>query len=147
MLSYIVRRLLWGGVLLLIISFITFVIFFTLPSADPALIRAGRNPTPELIASIRATLGFDQPIHVQYLKYMEKLLFHFDFGKSYENDVPVRDEIFDRLPATASLAAGAAVVWLVIGIAVGIVSAIRRRRLSDRLAMGGALLAISAPVY
>jgi peptide/nickel transport system permease protein len=145
--TYIIRRLLWGLVLLLIISFITFLIFYELPAADPAQLRAGRQPTPELLASIRETLGLDKPFFVQYWLYMKKLILHFDFGHSYQNNVEVREEIFDRVPATASLAAGAVVVWLFVGIAVGITSAIRRGKLSDRLAMGGALVAISAPVY
>jgi peptide/nickel transport system permease protein len=146
-LTYIIRRLLWGLVLLVIISFITFVIFYTLPASDPAQLRAGRQPTPELLASIRHTLGLDRSFIVQYWLYMKKLILHFDFGHSYQNNVEVKSEIFDRIPATASLAAGAVVVWLTIGISVGIISATRRGKLSDRLAMGGALVAISAPVY
>src|SRR5918997_5965342 len=112
MLTFIVRRLLWMGVLLLVISFLTYLIFYTLPSADPALLRAGRQPTPELIASIRETLGLDRPWYVQYAKYLERLVFHFDFGYSYQNNRAVKEEVFSRFPATASLALGGAVVWL-----------------------------------
>ena len=97
-------------VLLLVISFITFMIFYILPSADPAVLRAGRNPTPELVESIRKTLGLDKPWYVQYWKYLERLVFHFDFGYTYQNNVSVRSQIFDRLPATATLAFGAMVV-------------------------------------
>jgi peptide/nickel transport system permease protein len=147
MIPFIIRRLLWMVVLLLVISFLTFIIFFTLPAADPALLRAGRNPAPELVASIRETLGLDKPWYVQYLKYLERLVFHFDFGYSYQNNVSVKSQIFDRLPATAALAAGAAIVWLLAGIPVGIISAIKRGSWMDRAAMGGALVAISAPVY
>jgi len=147
MISYIIRRLLWSVVLLFVVSFITFVIFSLLPSADPALLRAGRQPTPELIAAIRANLGLDKPWYVQYWFYLRDLLFHFDFGYSYQNNIAVKTTIFNRLPATASLAFGAAVVWLLIGIPIGIISAIKRGTIIDRLAMGGALLAISAPVY
>ena len=147
MLAYIIRRLLWSVLLLLVISFLTFVMFFVLPSADPALLRAGRNPTPELIASINETLGLDKPWYIQYLKYLQNLIFHFDFGYSWQNNVAVRDSIFDRVPATAGLAAGGAVVWLLVGIPIGIISAIKRGTILDRVAMGGALLAISAPVY
>jgi len=78
---------------------------------------------------------------------MKDLVLHLDFGYSYQNDAPVRDEILDRLPATISLTAGAMVVWLAVGLPVGIISAIRRRKLADRVAMGAALVAISAPVY
>jgi peptide/nickel transport system permease protein len=147
MVTYIIRRLLWSVVLLVVVSFITFLMFVVLPSADPAILRAGRNPTPELVASIRETLGLDKPWYVQYGVYMRDLVLHFDFGYSYQNNVAVRETIFDRLPATASLALGGAVVWLMIGIPVGIISAIKRGTILDRAAMGGALLAISAPVY
>ncbi|MGZ6643349.1 MAG: ABC transporter permease [Solirubrobacteraceae bacterium] len=147
MLSFIVRRLLWMVVLLFVVSFITFIIFYTLPAADPALLRAGRQPTPELVATLRKTLGLDQPWYVQYGKYLQRLLFHFDFGYSYQNNVAVKTLIFDRLPATMALAAGGAVVWLLIGIPIGIISAIKRGTILDRAAMGGALIAISAPVY
>src|SRR5919197_3816089 len=78
---------------------------------------------------------------------MKRLVLHWDFGYSYQNNIAVKHQIFDRLPATISLTVGAAVVWLVIGISVGTISAIRRRTLIDRAAMGGALVGISAPVY
>ena len=147
MAAFVVRRLLWSALLLLIVSFITFVVFVMLPSSDPALLRAGRNPTPELVASIRETLGLDRPWYVQYGIYVKNLVLHFDFGYSYQNNVAVEETLFDRLPATISLAVGGALVWLVIGVAVGIASAIKRGTLLDRLTMGGALVAISAPAY
>jgi hypothetical protein len=109
-----------------VISFLTYVIFYTLPAADPAALRAGRQPTPELLASIRHTLGLDKPWYIQYLKYLERLVFHFDFGYSFQNNVSVKEQIFSRLPATAALAAGGAIVWLLVGIPVGIISAIKR---------------------
>lgn len=147
MLAFIIRRLLWMVVLLLVISFTTYIIFYTLPAADPAALRAGRQPTPELLASIRETLGLDKPWYVQYGKYLERLVFHFDFGFSYQNQISVKEQIFERLPVSATLAVGAAFVWLLIGIPIGIISAIKRGTWMDRLAMGGALVAISAPVY
>jgi peptide/nickel transport system permease protein len=147
MIAYIIRRLLWSVVLLFAVSLIAFLIFVLMPAADPAILRAGRNPSPEIIAAIREQLGLDKPWYVQYFYYLRDLILHFDFGYSYQNNVAVRDTIFDRLPATASLALGGAVVWLLIGIPIGIISAIKRGTLLDRLAMGGALLAISAPVY
>src|SRR3954452_433764 len=147
MVTYIIRRLLWSVLLLFVVSFITFVMFVLLPSADPALLRAGRNPSPEVVEAIRRNLGLDKPWYVQYGKYIWNLAAHFDFGYSYQNQVAVRTTIFDRLGATASLAIGGAVVWLLIGIPIGIISAIKRGTILDRLAMGGALLAISAPVY
>jgi peptide/nickel transport system permease protein len=145
--AFVVRRVLWSALLLLVISFITFVVFVVMPSADPALLRAGRNPSPELIASIRSTLGLDQPWYEQFAIYVKNVALHFDFGYSYQNNVPVRDALFDRVGATASLAVGGAVIWLLIGFAVGIASAIKRGTVLDRIAMGGALVAISAPAY
>jgi len=144
---YIVRRLLWMVVLLLLVSAVTFVIFYALPSADPAALRAGRQPNPELVKQIRHTLGLDKPIYVQYYRYMRDIVLHFDFGFSYQNNADVRQQITDRLPATISLTGGAVVVWLLMGIPVGILSAIKRRSLIDRLTMGITLVGISAPVY
>jgi peptide/nickel transport system permease protein len=126
---------------------VTFVIFYELPSADPALLRAGKQPTPELIASIRHQLGLDKSVPEQYWLYMKKLVLHFDFGYSFQDSQPVRKEILSRLPATISLTIGAVVVWLLVGLPIGVISAIRSRSFFDRVSMGGALLAISAPVY
>jgi peptide/nickel transport system permease protein len=78
---------------------------------------------------------------------MERLFLHFDFGYSYHYNIPVKQLIFERLPATVSLVLGAAVVWITVGVSVGIISAVKRGTLLDRAAMGTALVAISAPVY
>jgi peptide/nickel transport system permease protein len=146
LIKYIIRRLLWVIVLLLVVSFITFVVFYLFPAADPAALRAGRNPA--LIPQIRKSLGLDQPFYVQYWLYLKKLVFHLDFGTSYTNEgVSVKSQIFDRLPATASLVAGAAIIWLIGGIAIGTISAVKRHSIFDRLAMGASLVAISAPVF
>jgi peptide/nickel transport system permease protein len=145
--KYIIRRLLWVIVLLFAVSAITFLIFYLLPSADPAQLRAGRQPSPALIASIRHRLGLDRPLYVQYFDYMKALILRFNFGYSYQFNTPVRTMIFSRLPATISLAVGAAVVWLAVGIFIGTLSAVRRRSGFDRAAMGSALVAISAPQY
>jgi peptide/nickel transport system permease protein len=147
MVRYIIRRCLWVVVLLFLVSAVTFVIFYSLPSADPAALRAGRQPNPQLVETIRHNLGLDKPIYVQYWRYMKDVVLHFDFGYSYQNSAPVRQQIIDRLPATISLTAGAVVVWLAVAFPVGIISALKRRQLPDRIAMGAALVAISAPVY
>jgi peptide/nickel transport system permease protein len=147
MARYIARRVAWGAFLLLAVSALTFLIFDVFPSADPAALRAGRSATPELIAQIRQQLGLSKPLYDQYWIYLRGLVLHFDLGYSYQNDVSVRSQVFSRLPATISLTLGALFFWLLIGIPIGIVSAIRRRSLLDRASMGGALLAISAPVY
>jgi peptide/nickel transport system permease protein len=144
---YIIRRLLWVIVLLIVVSAVTFVVFYVLPSADPAVLRAGRSPNPALIASIRHNLGLDRPVYVQYWLYMKNVILHFNFGYSYQFSQPVRTMILERLPATISLTVGAVIIWLMIGLPIGILSAVRSRSVMDRTAMGGALLAISAPSY
>jgi peptide/nickel transport system permease protein len=144
---YIIRRLLWVIVLLFVVSAVTFVIFYELPSANPAVLRAGRSPNPALIASISKTLGLNRPIYVQYWLYIKGIVLHFNFGYSYQFSQPVKTMIFQRLPATISLTVGAVCIWLLIGIPIGIISAVRSRSVMDRTAMGGALLAISAPSY
>src|ERR687885_618348 len=137
---YIIRRLLWAVVLLFLVSALTFVVFYAFPSADPAQLRAGRQPNPQLVEQIRHALGLDQPWYVQYWRYMKALVLHFDLGRSYHYNVPVKKEIFGAVGPTASLAIGAAVLWLVSGIAIGTISAIRRGKLIDRVTMGGALV-------
>jgi peptide/nickel transport system permease protein len=147
MARFIIRRLLWVIVLLIVVSFVTFIIFYLFPSADPAALRAGRQPNPQLVEEIRHKFGFDNPWYQQYWDYMKRLVFHFDFGYSYQNNIAVKTQIFDRLPATISLAAGAAVIFLTLGITIGTISGTRRHSLLDRITMGGSLVAISAPVY
>jgi len=133
--------------LLFLVSAVVFVIFYAFPTADPAELRAGRAATPEQVERIRESLGLDEPIYVQYWIYMRDLILHFDFGYSYASNVPVRELIFDRLPPTLFLVTGAAILWLVIGIPAGIVSALRRRSLLDRATMVTTLALISAPVF
>jgi peptide/nickel transport system permease protein len=147
MFRYVLRRIAWGVFLLLVVSALTFLIFDVFPSADPAALRAGRSATPELIAQIRHQLGLDKPLYTQYWIYLKGLVLHFDLGYSYQNAVSVRSQIFARLPVTISLTVGAVVVWLLIGIPIGVISALRPRSLIDRATMGAALVAISAPVY
>jgi peptide/nickel transport system permease protein len=147
MASYIARRILWTILLLLVITAVTFIIFYVIPTADPAALRAGRDPSPELIAAIKHQLGLDQSLPSQYWHYTKQLFLHFDFGQSFINNTSVKSLIFDRLPNTIFLVVGAAIIWFVSGVTIGIVSATKRGSFWDRLLMGGALIAISAPVY
>jgi peptide/nickel transport system permease protein len=147
MAAYILRRMIWTVVLLLVMTAVIFLIFYALPTADPAALRAGRQQSAELIAAIREQLGLDQPLYQQYWNYIRDLVWHFDFGTSFVNDQPVKDLIFNRLPNTLFLIAGGAVVWFLAGVGIGVVSAIFRGTIWDRLLMGGALVAISSPVY
>ncbi|MHB8234073.1 MAG: ABC transporter permease [Solirubrobacteraceae bacterium] len=147
MTRYIIRRLLWGVVLLVLVSALTFVIFRVLPTADPAKLRAGRLQNPKIIAEIRANLGLNKPILTQFWLYMKGIFLHFDLGFSYYSNAPVKTLIGERIPATVSLVLGGAVVWVVSGVSVGIVSALRPRSRTDRGAMGTALVLVSAPEY
>ena len=91
MTGYIVRRLLWVVLALLLVSFITFLIFYLFPSADPAALRAGRNPA--LIPQIRKQYGLDKPVYEQFWLYLKRLVLHFDLGTSYSNNsVSLRTE-------------------------------------------------------
>jgi peptide/nickel transport system permease protein len=145
--GYITRRLLWTLLLLWVVSGITFIVFNVMPSADPALLRAGKRAEPEVVQNIRETFGLDRPLYVQYFDYMKDVFLHFDFGRSYRNDVDVRSQLLDRLPNTLLLVIGAVIVWLIIGLSVGMISAIKRGTFLDRFSMTFALICISAPVY
>jgi peptide/nickel transport system permease protein len=147
MTRYIARRLLWMLVLLLIVSLLTFVLFYLLPTADPARLRAGSKAPQDVVEEVRRSLGLSRPWPQQFLDFVRNLVLHFDLGYSYQNDVAVKDEIFSRLPATFSLVLGGFVLWMTAAIAVGVISATRRGSWLDRVAMGGALVAISAPVF
>jgi peptide/nickel transport system permease protein len=127
MVRYILRRLIWTVVTLIIVSFVTFLIFYVLPPGDPAVLRAGHFPNPGQLAAIRHALGVDKPFWVQYWDYVTGIVLHLDFGYSYQYSQPVKTMIFDRLPATISLTVGAVVIWVSIAMAVGAISAVRRR--------------------
>jgi peptide/nickel transport system permease protein len=152
MAAYIVRRLIWVIFLLFVVTLITFIVFTVLPAADPAVLRAGRQPSPELVASIRAQFGLDDPAPVQFIRYIGQILPVFgndgvNFGYSYQSNQAVLPQILDRLPATIFLTAGAVVIWLSIGIPIGMISAVKTGSVLDRVSMGFALIFISAPVY
>jgi peptide/nickel transport system permease protein len=152
MAAYIVRRLIWVIFLLFVVTLVTFVVFTVLPAADPAVLRAGRQPSPELVASIRQQFGLDDPMPIQFFRYIADILPFiggdgFNFGYSYQSNQAVLPQILDRLPATMFLTVGAVILWLSIGIPVGMISAIKTGTWLDRLSMGLALIAISAPVY
>jgi peptide/nickel transport system permease protein len=157
MAAYITRRILWVFVLLFVITLITFIIFTVLPAADPAALRAGRQPSPELIESIRKQFGLSDPKPVQFVRYVGDVLpfvgndedswAGINFGYSFQSNTLVLPEIVSRLGPTIMLTAGAVVLWLLVGIPIGMISAVKTGSWMDRLAMGLALLFISAPVY
>ena len=152
MLRYIIRRVLWAILVLLIVVFLTYMIFFLLPSGDPAVRLAGKNQTPLLLAQIRAQFGLDHPWYIQYLLFLKHAALGDQYGwpglgLSFISKVPLKGIIFSRIAVTAQLAIGAAIVWLLVGISVGILSALRPHTVADRSAMGIAVLAISMPVF
>jgi peptide/nickel transport system permease protein len=147
MAGYIARRSIGMVFLLIVVSAVTFLVFNVLPATDPAVLRAGRQPTPELIEEIRRQLGLDQPMLVQFWEYMKGVFLHLDFGRSFVSNRDVLPLILEQLPATISLTAGGLVVWLTIGLSVGILAAVRHRSIFDRTAIALALVAVSAPVY
>jgi peptide/nickel transport system permease protein len=147
MTRYIIRRLLWGVFLLIAVSALTFVLFRILPTADPAKLRAGRLQSPKIIAEIRHNLGLDKSLLTQFWLYMKGIFLHFDLGFSYYSNAPVKELIFNRLPATLSLVLGGAVIWLAAGLGIGIISARRAGSRLDRASMGTALVLVSAPEY
>jgi peptide/nickel transport system permease protein len=147
MATYIVRRVLWGIAMVLLVSAITFVFFNVFPSADPAQLRAGRNASPAIIAYIRHELGLDKSVPVQFWVYMKNIFLHFNFGYSFYTGASVLSLITNRLPATLSLAVGGAIIWLAMGIPIGILSAVKSGSLLDRTAMGIALVFVSMPVF
>jgi len=145
MARFAVRRLASMVFVLFAISVITFVIFNVIPSGDPALRIAGRQSNEVTRAQVREDFGFNDPIHVQYVRMMEQTI----SGDliSYSNRVNVRDELVRGIPATASLVIGAAVIWLFFGILFGVISALYAGRAPDRVLTVAAMIGISLPVF
>jgi len=152
MVFYLLRRIAWAVVVMLAVTLVTFVIFYKLPSGDPALRFVGKQPTTETIAMVRHNLGLDKPFYVQYLKFLKAIVTGDAYGwpglgYSYDSSIPIREKIMEKAPRTISLIVGASILWLVFGIVIGVISAIKRRTATDRVAMGFALFGISAPVF
>ena len=152
MLLYLARRLLWTILVVLVVMFVTFLVFFKLPNGDPALRFAGKSPTTASLAEIHKRLHLDKPFYVEYGYFVKNFAVGDDqgwpgLGYSYGNYVSVRSEILERASRTLFLVAGAATLWLIFGVAIGVLSAVKRRTWIDRVAMGFALFGISAPVF
>jgi peptide/nickel transport system permease protein len=150
---YLIRRSLFLILVMVIVSFMTFLIFYKLPPGDPARIAAGRRTSPDIIQRARENLGLDKPWYVQYGRFAKGLVpwpgyfLNEQVYFSYNNFVPVNEQLFDRLPVTIVLAVGASVVWVLIGLPIGIMSAIKPRSTRDRAGMLFALFGVSAPVF
>jgi len=166
MFRYIVRRLLGAVVVVFIVSLVTFFLFQLGPKitgSSPAYLYAGKNPTPELVAQIEKGLGLDQPLLTQYGQFVKGIVVGREysdgtvdgvrecpapcFGYSFRYQTPVWELIKDRFPVTLSLAVGAAILWLIFGLSVGILSALKKGTVVDRVAMIIALAGVSLPVY
>jgi peptide/nickel transport system permease protein len=154
---YLIRRMLFLILVLIVVSFLTFLIFYKLPPGDPARFAAGRRATPDIIERARHNLGLDRPWYVQYGRFAKGLVpwpgffLNEQVYYSYNNFVSVKEELLESSPprilVTATLAIGASVVWLIIGLPIGIMSATRPRSLTDRAGMLFALFGVSAPVF
>ena len=159
---YVIRRLLWAVLVVFVVTLLTFVIFYVMPPGDPAIRFAGKQPTPEIdrrgaqsssASTSRSRSSTCSSSSGSFTGDNERMpagdrrLRLAGSRISYDSRTAVRQEIIDRAPRTISLALGAAVLWLVMGITIGIISALKRRSAADRFAMGFALFGISAPVF
>lgn len=142
---YILRRLIQSALILLGVSFITFVLLYVLP-ADPVRQIAGRAATAETVENIRQQLGLDQPLMVQYGRYLAALA-QGDLGRSYLQKTEVAELILSRLPATLQLMAAGIFAELVLGISMGIAAALMRGRTGDQLLMMTSFVTVSAPQF
>jgi peptide/nickel transport system permease protein len=155
--QYLIRRLLWACVLFFAVTIVTYVIFYAIP-ADPARLACGQRATALCITRAAHYLGTDRPLYVQYGKYVGRLMPvsfsggpHFktpSLGRSFTTRLSVNYVVLNAAPVTASLVFGGAVLWMMIALPIGILSALRPRSLLDRLAMVFVLIGISAhPVW
>ena len=147
MLQYLIRRVLWACVLFFVITVVAYVIFFIIP-VNPAALACGQRATPECISNAKQNLGLDSPVYVQYGRFLWRLVGHQDLGKSYFNRQSVNETVMNAAPVTASLVIGGAILWMLIALPIGILSALRPRSLLDRTSMVFVLIGISAhPVW
>ena len=157
MYRYLIRRLLWAGVLFLSVTIVSYIIFFLVP-AEPARLIAGPQAPPDQVERVRKQMGLDDPVYQQYGRFLGGMMpVSFDgglhlkapsLGRSYATRQPVTEIIKDAAPVTASLVFGGAILWMLIAVPIGILSALRPRSLLDRSAMVFVLIGISAhPVW
>lgn len=147
MLRYLSRRLLWAVFLFLAVTVVTYVIFFVTP-ADPARLAAGQGASPAEVQRVAERLHLNDPLWRQYGLFLKQLVVDQSLGESFVNRQDVNDIVLRSAPVTASLVFGGAVLWLLLSIPVGILSALRPRSLLDRFSMGFVLVGVSAhPVW
>ncbi|HHV80612.1 TPA: ABC transporter permease [bacterium] len=145
MINYIIRRLFLTIPTIIGIITITFLLMYVVPG-DPVRILMGQRGDPETIAMIRKQMGLDDPLPVQYFRFLGNIL-RGDFGRSYATNRPVLPEILSRFPATLKLALASMLVASIIGLTAGIVSATRQYSFFDYSSMVVALMGVSAPVF
>jgi peptide/nickel transport system permease protein len=147
MFRYLVRRLLWAGVLFIAVTMVSYIIFFLVP-AEPARLICGAQCPPDQVERVRKEVGLDRPVWQQYGSFLEGIVVHQSLGRSYATRQPVTEIIKDAAPITASIIVGGVIIWMMIALPIGILSALRPRSLLDRSAMAFVLLGISAhPVW
>jgi len=142
---FVFRRLLSGALTLFVISLTMFILFYVAPN-DPARTIAGPQATFDVVEQIQRRLGLDQPLTTRFGRFLGDLV-RGDLGYSYYNQRPVRDVIVDRLPVTASVAIGSAVLWMVVGIPLGVASARRPGSKRDRAGTAFVLAGLSFPTF
>ncbi len=142
---FVLRRLLSGALTLFVISLTMFILFYVAPN-DPARTIAGPQATFDVVEQIQRRLGLDQPLTTRFGRFLGDLV-RGDLGYSYYNQRPVRDVIVDRLPVTASVAIGSAVMWMVVGIPLGVASARRPGSKRDRAGTAFVLAGLSFPTF
>jgi len=147
MLTFIIRRVLWTLLVMFAITLLVFVIFFKTPGVDPARQIAGRNPSPQVMQEIRHQFGLDRPFPVQYALMMKKIFVTRDLVSYSNQGERVVPEIAAATPATLSLVFGAAVIWVVVAIGMGVAAAVLKGTVLDPLLMIVALIGISIPVF
>jgi peptide/nickel transport system permease protein len=146
-LNFIIRRLLWTVLVMFVITLLVFVIFFKTPGVDPARQIAGRNPSVQVMQEIRHQFGLDRPFPVQYGLMMKKIFITRDLLSYSNQGERVVPEIAAATPATLSLVFGAAVIWVVVAISMGVAAAVLKGTVFDPLLMIIALIGISMPVF
>jgi peptide/nickel transport system permease protein len=144
---FLIRRIAGGIFVLWFVATCTFALFFARPVATVARQLAGRAATPAVIAEVTRNLGLNRPFLVQYRVFLDQVFLHFNFGKSYYLSESVRTLMAQDLPITASVVIGGVVLWLIVGLGVGILSATRARSVFDRLSTVAVLPGPSMPVF
>lgn len=147
MLSFLVRRTAAMAAVLVAISVLVFLIFFATPGIDPARQLAGRNPTPQTIATIRHQFALDKPLPVQYLRMMKQLFVTRDLVSYANRGAKVVPQIFAAAPVTLSLVVGAAVIWVAMSLLMGVLAAVLRGTVWETALMLIALVGVSIPVF